>query len=107
MVAELTTAAPSLVVSRERDFAVRNADKLLTGTIDRLVLVRARDYRPLAAEVIDFKTDALAAQGAAGEAMLNEKYAPQLAAYRQAVSQFTGLAPERVFTTLLATEAEE
>ncbi|HEX5447207.1 MAG TPA: UvrD-helicase domain-containing protein, partial [Pirellulales bacterium] len=107
VVAEIASAGASLEVSRERDFAVRHADKLLTGTIDRLVLVRSRDGRPLAAEVVDFKTDAVAAQGAAGEAVLNEKYAPQLAAYRLGVSQFTGLAPQRVFTRLLFTESAE
>lgn len=105
LVAELAAAGSSFEVSRERGFAVRHADKLLTGTIDRLVLVRARGGQPLAAEVIDFKTDALATQGPAGEALLNEKYAPQLSAYRLGVSQFTGLQPERVFTRLLFTEA--
>lgn len=103
--AELAASAPTLQVLRERTFAVRHADKLLTGAIDRLVLVRAGAGQLIAAEVVDFKTDALA-PGAAGEAQLNEKYAPQLAAYRRGVSQITGLTPERVFTRLLPTEAE-
>ena len=108
--AELASAPPTLEVFRERTFAVRHADKLLTGAIDRLVLVRAGGGaaagRLVAAEVIDFKTDAAGAQGAAGEAALHEKYAPQLAAYRLGVSRLTGLPPERVFTRLLPTEAE-
>lgn len=100
IVAELASP-PKLEVFRERGFAVRHGDKLLTGTIDRLVLVRSAAGPLAAAEVIDFKTDALAVEGAAGETLLDQKYAPQLAAYRLGVSQFTGLPPERVFARLL------
>ncbi|HQU45438.1 MAG TPA: 3'-5' exonuclease, partial [Pirellulales bacterium] len=86
--ADLEGNEPTIEVYRERPFAVRLGDRLLSGTFDRLVLVRcaARDVASarrsgassktavkertvvrqaatgvVAAEVLDFKTDAIAA----------------------------------------------
>ena len=50
----------TLTVETERPIAVRDGNRLLVGNIDRLVTI-CRDNHPIAAEIIDFKTDAVAA----------------------------------------------
>jgi ATP-dependent exoDNAse (exonuclease V) beta subunit len=77
-----------LEVLREHPFAIRQGDQLLSGAIDRLVLIRARGTL-LAADVVDYKTDAIPESDAAALADRIEYYRPQLAAYCRAVqSQF-------------------
>ena len=88
----------------ERGFAIRDGDRMLTGFIDRLVLLED-DERVVAAEIIDFKTDPFDAQDGQQRAAKVAFYAPQLHAYRRAVSQITGCPPERIVATLLFVEA--
>ena len=76
-------------VLREYPFACRVKQTLISGVIDRLVLWSEAD-RIVAAELLDFKTDAVAESGAALEAQIAE-YRPQLETYRQAVAQLFGL----------------
>jgi uncharacterized protein YjiS (DUF1127 family) len=129
-------------VQNERGFAIRQNGQLLTGFIDRLVLLCRDDAlaapvrrgafvqrglplwrgspdpagssacqassspdRPLAAEIIDFKTDALDPGNAAQLAERIAFYSPQLQAYRDAVSTFTGLSAERITVTLAFVQA--
>jgi len=99
--AEVTRAGCELGVHRERRFAVRDAGGLLSGSIDRLVLL-TRDQRVLAADVIDFKTDRVA-----GAAELDEKvefYRPQIAAYCLAAARLYRLEPEQVAARLVFVE---
>jgi ATP-dependent exoDNAse (exonuclease V) beta subunit len=103
IVAELAGYAPMLKVSRERGFAVRDRNAILTGSVDRLVLVH-RDAKLVATEVLDFKTDQLSTDRPEQLAARIAYYRPQLAAYRQAVARFTGLPVERVFARLLFVE---
>jgi ATP-dependent helicase/nuclease subunit A len=90
---------------RERRFARRTDGEVVTGVIDRLVLLRApadgqkRPGRVVAAEVLDFKTDEVA-DFAALEARA-AVYDPQLEAYRDAVAGLYGLEPARVGGGLL------
>jgi ATP-dependent exoDNAse (exonuclease V) beta subunit len=86
---------PELVVFNERRFAVHAAMGILAGTIDRLVLVRHRG-EPLAADVIDYKTDLIDEENAQAKERLLKHYAPQLQAYRIAVGKMFGLDTERV-----------
>lgn len=97
------TAEPSLELSvqRERRFAVPDERGLLVGSIDRVVLA-LREGRPVAAEIIDYKTDRVAGGALDG---LVEHYRPQLQAYRRALCALTGLAPERVACRLLFLES--
>jgi ATP-dependent exoDNAse (exonuclease V) beta subunit len=88
----------------ERGFAVRDGAQLLTGFIDRLVLLADGD-QVVAAEIIDFKTDVLDGQDPQQRADKVAFYAPQLRAYRRAVSQLTHCPPERIVATLLFVEA--
>ncbi|MEQ8789203.1 MAG: UvrD-helicase domain-containing protein [Pirellulaceae bacterium] len=96
---QLTSAAFTLQVYNERRFAIRDGEQLLSGAIDRLVVLLQND-RVVAADILDFKTDALAD---ASEALAHKvaHYAPQVAAYRRAVSQMFNLPPKHITARLL------
>lgn len=132
---ELEDIEPAIDVYRERRFAVRFGDRLLSGTFDRLVLVRGpsasaptasrsaggtatavkqqllfRKAPPtalVAAEVLDFKTDAIPAGDPQAIEQIVARYRPQLSAYRQAVAGIYGLPPERIITRLMLVEADK
>jgi ATP-dependent helicase/nuclease subunit A len=93
--ASSTSGAIELDVQRERTFAVRQGDEILSGSIDRLVLVR-RGGQVFAADVLDFKTDAIAP---GNQDLLAEKaafYTPQLNAYRLAVGKLFRLSERQI-----------
>ena len=58
---QLGTRRLSPIAQNERGFAIRDGDQLLTGFIDRLVLLEDAG-QVVAAEIIDFKTDLFDAQ---------------------------------------------
>jgi ATP-dependent exoDNAse (exonuclease V) beta subunit len=95
----LNTGPLNLKVQNERGFAIREGGKLLTGFIDRLVLLESKG-QIIAAEIIDFKTDAFDAADARQVLEKTEFYAPQLDAYRLSVAQLTGLPTDRIAATL-------
>jgi ATP-dependent exoDNAse (exonuclease V) beta subunit len=92
-----------LEVEREWPFLVREGDRILSGQIDRLVVWYDGD-RPLAADVIDFKTDRLAADNPAALADRVEHYRPQLEAYRRALARLFRLPADRVSARLAFVE---
>jgi len=85
-------------VENERSFAVRQDDRLLVGSIDRLVTI-FRDGRPVAAEVLDYKTDAIASPSERKKRVAY--YRPQLEAYRSAVRQIFHLESRQVTAKLV------
>jgi ATP-dependent exoDNAse (exonuclease V) beta subunit len=85
-------------VLREHPFACRFEQTLISGIIDRLVLWSSGD-RIVAAELFDFKTDAVADDSSFAERV--ELYRPQLASYRRAVAQLFGLSSEDVAAKLV------
>jgi ATP-dependent exoDNAse (exonuclease V) beta subunit len=89
-----------LTVETERPFAVPRDTSLLTGCIDRLVLISEGD-RVVAADVIDFKTDQLEASDETGWQSRVEFYRPQMEAYREAVATLFSIPPTQVFGRLL------
>ncbi|HEX4131857.1 MAG TPA: UvrD-helicase domain-containing protein [Pirellulales bacterium] len=93
---------PTVEVLRERPFVIRDGDVLLRGAIDRLVLI-SHGSQVVAAEVIDYKSDAITDRAAIDAAVAD--YQPQLEAYRRAAAQLTGLAVERITAKLLFLEA--
>jgi ATP-dependent exoDNAse (exonuclease V) beta subunit len=111
--ARLALPKARLVAWRERSFAVREARGLHSGQIDRLVAAYALDAEPgqppLAAEVIDFKTDALSDSSperrAAVVLELTERYREQLEAYRLAAARMLGLPAERVAARIALLDA--
>jgi len=93
-----------LTVETERPFAVRDGERLLVGSIDRLVTVWDRE-RLIAAEILDFKTDAIAHHD---QYALSEKvrfYTPQLQAYCQAVQKLTASGLPQTSAKLVLLEA--
>jgi len=97
--ARLGQYAPRLMVHRERRFAVREGDVLISGSLDRLVTWQSPDGRVLAADVIDFKTDRATDAGQLDERV--EFYRPQVDAYRRAVERLYGLKPGQVVSRLV------
>jgi ATP-dependent exoDNAse (exonuclease V) beta subunit len=92
-------AADRVTVETELPFAVRTPDGILRGDIDRLV-VEWEGAEPVRAHVLDYKTDVVED----GERRIMERsefYAPQLGAYRSAVSALFGLDAAAVRATLL------
>jgi ATP-dependent exoDNAse (exonuclease V) beta subunit len=74
-----------LELRREWPFALRDDDALVTGQIDRLIIAR-RGGRPVWAEVIDFKTDAVEAVED-----LAERYGEQIEDYRRSMAALFNL----------------
>jgi len=85
---------------RERRFEAVIDDQWITGVFDRVIVECAENGEPLRAEVYDFKTD----EDTAGAA---ERHASQLALYRVAVAQLTGLPEESVRSFLVLTKTQE
>jgi ATP-dependent exoDNAse (exonuclease V) beta subunit len=96
-------ARPRWQVSRECPFAVRDGDAILSGKMDRLVVLRDGD-RTVAAEVLDFKTDAIPPDDPEALAARVAWYRPQLEAYRRAVAALLGLTSDGVSARLVFTE---
>ena len=91
---------PGARVERELPFLHRQAEGLLQGYMDRLVLVEKRG-RVTEAEVLDFKTDALDPSDGGALAARMEHYRPQIDAYREAVAARYHLNLGQVTGTLL------
>jgi ATP-dependent exoDNAse (exonuclease V) beta subunit len=87
-------------VEQERSFLIREGNKLWNGIFDRVVWL-GNSKQTLAADVLDFKTDAIPVDNETALAARTEHYRPQLEAYRQAVARLAQLPPERVATRLL------
>jgi len=88
-----------LEVRNEFGFTLLQNGSVVNGTIDRLVLCRQGD-RLIAAEIIDFKTDAVSVE----KSLLAERvrqYRPQLEAYRAAVARLFGLSEDRIAARLV------
>ena len=91
--------SPVLEVHRERRFAAAIDGRIVSGSVDRLVLLRDASG-VVGADILDFKTDKVE------EASLRQhaqKHASQLVLYRRAISQMFGLADHDITTRLLFT----
>jgi len=89
-----------LTVWRERPFALRTENGILTGSMDRLVIVRSGG-KIVAADVLDFKTDEIAAGDAAALPAKVDFYRPQIEAYREAAGKLLGLDPGLISARLV------
>ncbi len=96
-------ANPRWEVWRERPFAVHDGEAILNGTVDRLVVLYDGD-RPVAADVLDFKTDRLEADDPQKIEDRVEEYRPQLEAYRRAVATLLDLELQQVSARLVLVE---
>jgi ATP-dependent exoDNAse (exonuclease V) beta subunit len=93
-------------VEREVAFLHRDGEVLMHGKIDRLVRFTTPE-RQLAAEILDYKTDACAPGDRAALATRVAHYRPQMLAYATAVAAAHGIARERVATRLVVLAAGE
>ncbi len=91
-------------VLREHPFACRFERMLISGIIDRLVLW-SEGNKIVAAEIIDFKTDAIEGQSRLTDKV--EMYRPQMKSYCRATSQLFGLAADQVTAKLIFVQAGE
>jgi len=91
-------------VHNERRFAVLDDGHILSGSIDRLVLLYDGD-RLVAADVVDYKTDAIEPRDQARLVQQIEFYRPQLQAYCRAVSTMYRLPPRHICAQLLFVSA--
>ncbi|KXU34683.1 hypothetical protein AXK11_08115 [Cephaloticoccus primus] len=87
-------------VWRERRFEAVIDGTWVTGVFDRVVISTDESGRPVACAVYDFKTD----EDTAGAA---RRHASQLALYRAAAAQLTGLPKEKVRAFLVLTKTRE
>ncbi|MEA1952688.1 MAG: UvrD-helicase domain-containing protein [Planctomycetota bacterium] len=104
LVAHCDLKSPSWQVRQEYPFAVEDGEGILSGTIDRLVVLYDGD-RPVGADVIDFKTDAVSLDRPEEFEKRVEVYRPQIEAYRRAVVELTGLPADRISARLLFSQA--
>lgn len=103
--ADIKSGAASLVVENERPYVLKRDGAIVVGTIDRLVLVMKKG-KPVAADIIDFKTDRLSGPKATWTKEKIKHYGPQLEEYRAAVSQCFGIPAKHVSTRLLLLETD-
>ncbi|NUQ68247.1 MAG: UvrD-helicase domain-containing protein [Phycisphaerales bacterium] len=98
---------PIVEARPEVPFVVRDIDPVtgeaavMTGRIDRLVVVRDARGTPIRAEIIDFKSDSVPTSEALSERA--RMYTPQMQAYRRAASTMLGLEAGRIAATLVFT----
>ncbi len=85
-------AGVEVAVLRERPFAVREEDAVVSGIFDRVVVVGGIG-KPQSAEIIDFKTD--------GDEGRVEFYRPQMEQYRSAASQVLGIDAAKITAKLV------
>lgn len=85
-------------VYRERTFALRQDEHLMTGAIDRLVL-QVAGGNVIGAQVLDYKTDDISQPGKFAERI--EHYRPQLTAYCEAVARLYDLPRNSVTARLV------
>jgi ATP-dependent exoDNAse (exonuclease V) beta subunit len=83
----------SVDVERERPVLIATGRGVLAGRFDRIVVAR-EGGRPVACEVIDYKTDSCASDEDARAIAV--RYAAQMAAYRQAAATLYELAESKV-----------
>jgi ATP-dependent exoDNAse (exonuclease V) beta subunit len=96
---ELSSAPLRLEVERERRFVVRDGPAIVSGAIDRLVLMYHGD-RLLAVDIIDFKTGT-GTNDPAGLRVRMDIYRKQLASYARAVARIYQIEDNRISTRLL------
>lgn len=92
-------------VENERPFVWKRDGCLVQGTIDRLVLL-LKHGEPIAADILDYKTDRLSGQRSSWIRGKVEYYGPQLMEYRRAVSHCFRLPPENITCRLALLSAD-
>ena len=90
---------------RERRFAVIDRDQVLSGAFDRVVVTRDANGKPVAAHLIDFKTDTVPEGDTQAATQKAADYAGQISVYRRALTRLLGLGPDQITAELLFVNA--
>ncbi|MCX5693392.1 MAG: PD-(D/E)XK nuclease family protein, partial [Candidatus Omnitrophica bacterium] len=88
---------------QERKFEVVDGNRWVSGTFDRVVVLRDQNGKALKATVLDFKSDEVKDDAALAE--LAKQYRPQMEAYRNALSRMLRLPQAKVALGLLFVQA--
>ena len=98
---ELGFAPDRIEVENERPISLIMGDRLISGTIDRLVVLY-QNGKPFAAEILDYKTDAFdASMPLVWLEDRVEHHRPQLEVYAEVVAQLFNIPPSRIATYLI------
>lgn len=97
-IAEIFTRKSGVTVYREVPVEAVIDGEWLSGVIDRLHVLLDSASNPVAAEIIDFKTDATN-----HIEELAERHSKQLSLYQKAVARIYGISPENVSRIILST----
>jgi len=87
-------------VETEFPFAVAMGRNFFTGKMDRVILLE-EEGRVVAAELLDYKTDAIPPGDEEGLLQLADEYKPQLETYRGALAKMFGLSLSQVKASLV------
>lgn len=90
-----------LQIYNEMPFILRTPTSILNGRCDRVVIAYDTNQTPFAADIVDFKTDAIPADSPNAISERVEKYTPQLRAYVDAVARRFQLDSANITTHLL------
>jgi ATP-dependent helicase/nuclease subunit A len=80
---------------REKSFQLFDGGDYISGTFDRVVVVKKEDGTIDSARILDFKTDA----GNIDSAV--EKYRPQMEMYKRSLSRMLGIQGDKISTSLV------
>ncbi|MDG2128241.1 MAG: UvrD-helicase domain-containing protein [Fuerstiella sp.] len=94
-----------LCAENERPFVLKRDGAIVQGIIDRLVILRVKG-QPVAADIVDFKTDRVTGKPETWMSDRTRHYAPQLQQYSSAVQTCFGIGPEAVSSRLALLEAD-
>ena len=89
-----------LKVENEFPIAFRDDDSIVTGNIDRLVIM-SREGQVISADIVDFKTDVLTDNSATSLQSKVTYYRPQIETYRRAIASMFGLQRDAIGASLL------
>ena len=102
---EIQAGGVTFSVENERPYVLKRDGAIVLGTIDRLVLALKKG-KPVAADILDFKTDRFFGSKKSWTAEKVQHYGPQLEDYRAAVSQCFKILPEHISRRLLLLETD-
>ena len=102
---DIQTGKATFRVEQERPFVLKRDGAIVQGTIDRLVLLELNG-KPVAADILDFKTDRISENVNTWIADKVSHYGPQLEEYRNAVASCFRIPDDAISSRLMLLEAD-
>ncbi|MFC1461033.1 UvrD-helicase domain-containing protein [Verrucomicrobiota bacterium] len=97
--ASLWPDSPNPWIEKRFDIVLNN--ELVSGTFDRVTIIRDAKGKPLSAVILDFKSSVVDTSSKIDEKV--KDYTPQMTTYRQALSRILGLPQANIQLSLLLT----